>query len=254
MMPKHTGEPDLALVGLALLIILGFMMWQDRPIQSPRPYDSASTFQHDVRITDHSYESWLWQDPFEVDPGEDKLHNKLHEIFKLNAGGQRLHGKELNESNDLCYCKNGLLTRAISNVAKNPNAPVKILVPAVEIKSNTVENKEFKTRYRYAVISGLIEAGYRRSEPHSINFCASQHIDGKPEYDVRWEHFSRGDTENLIVIWTTEENFFSRRITNSINEIKEENIFCLDPNVSDNVIKICPTSCLVPRCAGMDQR
>lgn len=74
-MPKHTGEPDFALVGLALLIILAFMIWQDHPVQSPRPYDSASAFQHDPRITDHSYESWLWQDPFEFDPGEEYPSN-----------------------------------------------------------------------------------------------------------------------------------------------------------------------------------
>ena len=81
MMPKHTGEPDMALLGLALLIILAFMIWQDRPIQSPRPYDSASTQQHNPRITDHSYESWLWQDPFSFDPEEDQIHNKLHKVF-----------------------------------------------------------------------------------------------------------------------------------------------------------------------------
>ncbi|WMJ09271.1 hypothetical protein [Nitrosomonas sp. sh817] len=219
MMPKHTGEPDLALVGLALLIILAFMMWQDRPIQSPRPYDSTSKHSQAPRVSDNSYESWLWQDPFEFDPGEDELHDKLHEAFNLSGstGKSRPLAEKSEKNNDLCYCKNGLLTRAISELTENQGkTPIKILLPSVEIRPNTVEKKEFRTRYRYAVVSGLIAAGYRPSKPNRINFCASQKINGKSQYDIRWEHFERNGNDNLLVIWGIDKDTFETKITSSM--------------------------------------
>ncbi|WP_374564746.1 hypothetical protein [Nitrosomonas sp.] len=233
MMPKHTGEPDLALVGLALLIILAFMMWQDRPIQSPRPYDSTSKHSQAPRVSDNFYESWLWQDPFEFDPGEDELHDKLHEAFNLSGstGKSRPLAEKSEKNNDLCYCKNGLLTRAISELTENQGkTPIKILLPSVEIRPNTVEKKEFRTRYRYAVVSGLIAAGYRPSEPNRINFCASQKINGKSQYDIRWEHFERNGNDNLLVIWGTNEKAFDKRIRKDLkNKVKT-----FDPQSSTN--------------------
>ena len=218
-MPKHTGEPDFALIGLALLIILAFMMWQDRPIQSPRPYDSAGKHQQNPRITGHTYESWLWQDPFGFDPGDDKLHNKLHETFKISVGESHSLAEESRKNNDLCYCENGLLTQEISKISENQQGvPVKILIPSIEIKPNTVESKEFRTRYRYAVVSGLIEEGYRPSKPHPINFCTSQNNQGELQYDIRWEHFKRNDKDNLFVIWGTDKKTFKTRMTSSMHK------------------------------------
>ena len=59
-------EPDLALAGLALLIIFGLLIWYDRPVESARPFDPYLQHQ-DLQATGYSYESWLWQDPFGFD-------------------------------------------------------------------------------------------------------------------------------------------------------------------------------------------
>lgn len=169
MMPKHTGEPDFALIGLALLIILAFMMWQDRPIQSPRPYDSAGKHQQNPRITGNVYESWLWQDPFGFEPtpksGETQPQDQCHIL--------------LESKNDI----------------------TKVFVLKAKIHPNTIETKELRTRSRYAVVSGLIESGYFASEPTQINFCAIK--DGTQYYDARWELFTntKNENNNVLVIW-----------------------------------------------------
>lgn len=246
MMPKHTGEPDLALAGLVLLIIFAFMMWQDRPIQSPRPVDLIDAKQHAPRVTGNFYESWLWQDPFDFDPVVDPLNEKLHKVFQPDNGYVGLQD-ENSEVNDHCFCHTGLLTQTISNVEPK-NATIRIIAPTVPITPNTVETKEFRTRYRYAVVSGLIEAGYRPSNPHSLNFCTSS---AGSKYDVRWEQWKllpSSETKNpgnnkpeyIFVIWSTEK-FFSRKITNSTERIHQEDVLCIDSNF-DNSVKVCATS------------
>lgn len=207
MMPKHSREPDLALAGLVLLIIFAFMMWQDRPIQSPRPVDLIDAKQYAPRATGNSYESWLWQDPFDFDP-----ENK-------NSG-----------VDDHCFCHKELLTKAISN-AELKNAKIRIIAPIVPITPNTVEIKEFRTRYRYAVVTGLIEAGYRPSNPQSqsINFCASGRNGDKNKYDVRWEQWKlrpsdetknpkNNNLEYIFVIWSDDSQFTSEKINNSLQK------------------------------------
>ncbi|MCB1983874.1 MAG: hypothetical protein H6936_11490 [Burkholderiales bacterium] len=63
------GEPDLAFVGLLLLIVFGVMIWKDRPIQSPRPYETPYTQPLDRQVHNYSYISHPWEDPFGFDPG-----------------------------------------------------------------------------------------------------------------------------------------------------------------------------------------
>lgn len=223
MMPKHSGEPDLALAGLVLLIIFAFMMWQDRPIQSPRPVDLIDAKQHAPHAGKNTYESWLWQDPFDFDPVVDPLHEKLHGILKLD--NKEMQGRN-SRSNDHCFCHKGLLTKEILDV-KSKNATLRIIAPFVQITPNTVEIKEFRTRYRYALVSGLIEAGYRPLNPQSLNFCASNRNNDKNKYDVRWEQWKllpseetknpkNNNPEYIFVIWSDDSQFASEKINNSL--------------------------------------
>lgn len=148
--------PDLAPAGLALLVIFGLLIWYDRPSDTVRPFDPY--LQHeDPHITAYAYESWLWQDPFAFDPPDPK------------------------EKKSKGYCKKQLIEE-ISAI----ESPVKILAPLLKVRPDTLENKELRTRHRYAVIAGLIESGYRSIEPDRLYFCSTQ---GNKEYDVRWEHF-----------------------------------------------------------------
>ena len=76
---KQKSEPGMAFVGVLLLIVFGIMIFNDRPVQSPRPYDTPYPHSLDRNLTDHSYESWPWEDPFDFKPGEI-LERDLYQI------------------------------------------------------------------------------------------------------------------------------------------------------------------------------
>lgn len=186
MMPP-IKEPDLALAGVALLVMFGLLMWYDSPIKSSRPFDPYVQ-SPDPPVTGYAYESRLWQDPFEFKKPDPKPEKEFGDQCK----------------DQLIHHKNG----------------VKILAPLLKVRPDTLENKELRTRHRYAVIAGLIESGYRPSAPGHLHFCSAQNSD--KEYDVRWEryrHESKKDEPDrnesgkdkpdsdpdIIVVWMNSE-------------------------------------------------
>src|SRR5687768_16134104 len=60
MMPS-VKEP---LAGLALLVIFGFLIWYNRPIENPRLFDPYPPDEISRLTAPDAYEAWLWQDPF----------------------------------------------------------------------------------------------------------------------------------------------------------------------------------------------
>ena len=175
MMPP-IKEPDLALAGVALLVLFGLLMWYDSPIKSSHPLDPYVQ-PPDPPVTGYAYESWLWQDPFE---------------FK------KPYPKPKKEFED--QCKDQL---------ENHKNDVKILAPLLKVQPNTLENKELRTRHRYAVIAGLIESGYRPSEPDHLHFCSIQKKGSNTEYDMRWEHYHHESDKDkhIVVVWMNSEIF-----------------------------------------------
>lgn len=191
MMPPPVKEP---LAGLALLVIFGLLIWYDRPGQSSRPFDPY-TQQQDSLIRGDVYESWLWQDAFGFKPDE-KENPKLP-----------------------CQCR---LSAKIHHIKNEEKKDVKILAPLLKVRPDAmdIENKELRTRQHYAVIAGLIESGYRPSEPDHLHFCSSkksssnkgsnQKSSSQKEYDVRWGHYRRPDKPDIpdiIVVWMNSEIF-----------------------------------------------
>ena len=191
-------EPDLALAGVALLVMFAFLMWHDSPLKSSRPLDPYVQHQN-PNATGHAYESQFWEDPFFFYPPDPK------------------------EEKSKGYCKEQLIEEI-----KATENPVKILAPLLKVRPDTLENRELRTRHRYAVIAGLIESGYRPLkqgyrrlapghrplEPGHLHFCSSQENSGDQEYDVRWEHYSRESQDDLvqgksdvIVVWMNSEIF-----------------------------------------------
>jgi hypothetical protein len=152
MMPP-IKEPDLALAGVALLVMFGLLMWYDSPIKNSHPLDPYLKPPKPL-VTGDAYESWLWQDPFEF----------KKPYLKPKKGDQC--------KDQLIHLKNG----------------VKILAPVLKVAPDALGNKELRIRYRYAVIAGLIESGYRPSEPDHLHFCSAQ--SSNKEYNVRWERYS----------------------------------------------------------------
>ncbi|SFD94296.1 hypothetical protein [Nitrosomonas sp. Nm166] len=229
--PIHTQkEPDLAFAGLALLILFGFLIWHDNPIRSSRPLDSSVMQSPYTHIIDNTYESWLWQDPF----GQNHSAEENFENKKVNS---------VVDKKSQCYSK---IEEAIESITKTKEKkPVELLASIVKVRPNTIENKEFRIRHRYAVIAGLIESGYKASEPNSLHFCSIQNLgkdnkknqgkDNKKNQDndnkvyrLRWERFVYEGTDrdpnkpdDIILIWVD---------SNAVTASKSFQIFAEDLN------------------------
>ncbi|SDY74698.1 hypothetical protein [Nitrosomonas sp. Nm58] len=185
----HTQkEPDLAFAGLALLILFGILIWHDNPIESARPPDpSAIQPQYTPVIGHATYESWLWQDPF----GQNHHAEESSKNEKVNSADDR---------KSRCYPQ---VDKGIVSIIKE-DKPVKLLASIVKVRPNTIENKELRIRHRYAMVAGLIESGYKASEPHRLHFCSIQNQgDDNKKYDFRWERFTDKNKErpDVILIW-----------------------------------------------------
>jgi hypothetical protein len=207
MMPP-VKEP---LAGLALLVIFGLLLWYNRPIESSRPFDPYIQQQASRIVGDgNAYEAWLWKDPFGFDPaaGSGGAFEAWDQATKGKKpdkqSGEPVKAKKLPDEelqNLTCLVS---LEKMISG-----NKSVKILAPLVKVTPETVENKEMRTRQRYALVAGLIESGYKPLEPGLLHFCSIQ--ENSREYDMRWEHykydFEGNSKPDIVVAWINSEIF-----------------------------------------------
>lgn len=214
MMPS-VKEP---LAGLALLVILGFLIWYNRPLENPGLFDPYPQDEA-ARLTGQgAYEAWLWQDPFGFDP--DYGLGGAAEEWALAARGKK---RDENFSTAVpvgLTCKKSLNEALNLDKNKSEGIPERIvLAPLVKVAPRTVENKEMRTRQRYAVVTGLMESGYQPVEPGTLHFCSIQENrrkkDGgekdRREYDMRWERYRHestskdGESEtskpDIVVAW-----------------------------------------------------
>jgi hypothetical protein len=212
MMPP-VKEP---LAGLALLVIFGFLIWYNRPIENVRPFDPYFQHQAPRTIGNDAYEAWLWKDPFGFDPAAtsggaaeawarvDKGENPDQESEAL-VGSRKGEGEKSGRESYGPTCQVAL-EKMVSGTS-GEGRPVQILAPLVKVTPDTVENKEMRTRHRYAVVAGLIESGYQPLEPNRLHFCSIQ--EDSREYDMRWERY-RHELESkadIIVAWISSEVF-----------------------------------------------
>lgn len=251
MATKQINEPDMALVGLLLLVIFGVMIWSDRPIQSPRPYDTPYPQPLDRQVSDYTYISHPWEDPFGFKPGELQARelyefkikpqpeflsqtdgtirlrksldgdNFLPQAEKPDMRGEKTAQSQTEQSEEkLCG------TQLIDEIKKlNSNSTVKILFSIVQVYPQTVINKENRTRQRYAVTAGLAASGYNAIDSNRLNFCSLSNntdVESLPPrnvdtFNVRWERFEN-DKKNVISVWIAN----SSEIDKDIRKIREK--------------------------------
>lgn len=248
MITPAQKEPDLAVAGLALIVIFGLLMWHDNPIRSDRPLDSSIMQPQYPHTTNYAYESWLWQDPFGFDSSEyvqkDQYYIEYNHAENNGAENKKSqwfkHRKKLDlEGDNYSKAGDGLCTDQFKKKLGEQSHNLKILLSLVNVRPNTVENKETRIRHRYAVIAGLMESGYYPSHPDRLNFCASQKASNNShrKFDVRWEHFSNESKENIIVAWVDSNTFNFDSVTKYEDAIKFlERIKCIlqDANKCSN--------------------
>ena len=256
MPPEKGKEPDLAFAGLALLVIFALLIWHDNPIQSARPFDSSSQPQY-PHVTDHAYESWLWQDPFSFDSSSEIQRDQYHIELDENKETKTRHYKVLkkldldSKDSKINSTEEGQCTFQLRNkihadagqteTTFNGQQSFKIFASILKVRPNTIENKELRTRHRYAMIAGLIESGYIASEPHHLNFCFVQNKSNRDNgYDIRWEHFTyekkyKSDTNkpDIILFWVDSKAVNNESFGRFVEEINSEK--SLDKSVYDGI-------------------
>lgn len=188
-MVPSSKEPDLALAGLALLIVFGLMIWHDQPIKSDRPAEPIHKQIQDRKIEGNSYESRPWEDPFGFDPGAYLQKTPTNfRCFRL--------AKEIN------------------------NKSVKVLVSVVKVHPNTLDHRESRIRQRSAVMAGLTESGYLPSEPNRLYFYSSCLNGDDEEFDIRLEYYKKPEDNksDTLVIWIDNRTKAKCPKGNSANE------------------------------------
>ena len=204
MMPP-VKEP---LAGLALLVIFGVLIWYNRPIENPRPFDPYLQHQTPRFTEEDAYEAWLWRDPFEFDPAAGSggaaeawawaaKREKSGINFESPVPGRNGEKKKPDHERQNLTCQVSLkkiLEPDKKGDKKDDEGKPVILAPLVKVTPDTVENKEMRTRQRYAVVAGLIESGYRPQEPGLLHFCSIQK--DSRGYDMRWEHYRHESKDN----------------------------------------------------------
>ena len=208
MMPP-VKEP---LAGLALLVIFGLLIWYNRPIESSPTFDPYPQRQA-PHISGDTYEAWLWKDPFGFDPATASggateawawaVKREKHDSKSGKAKKDKENRSDQEYQDLTCQIS---LEKIFSDISGEERS-TKILAPLVKVTPDTVENKEMRTRQRYAVIAGLIESGFRPQEPGLLHFCSIQ-TDSRA-YDMRWEHY-RHELKNkpdIIVAWIDSDVF-----------------------------------------------
>lgn len=249
--PSLLDLPDLAPAGLALLFIFGLLIWYDKPVESARPFDPYIQHQ-DLQTSGYSYESWLWQEPFAFDldsyternqyyiefsdksepalPHHFRIHkktdvepadreNEANEKKESKGKKKEAEAEQAESEEDQCeYQLKKRINAYRSNSGTSIETPtrnfVKILAPLLKVHPNTTENKEARTRQRYAVIAGLIESGYRPLEPERLHFCSSQK---NKAYDVRWEHYQH-ESKYLLDVDTPGKNNTNQAEKNELSD------------------------------------
>ena len=187
MMPP-VKEP---LAGLALLVIFGLLIWYNRPIETSPPFDPYPQRQT-PRISGDTYEAWLWKDPFGFDPaaasgGAFEAQKEWGRVMKGKKPDKKSEGP-VQGSYKICQdqiqvrlkkildldkqLKEGEKRKSVNNEG-DKKKPV-ILAPLVKVTPDTVENKEMRTRQRYAVVAGLIDQGIGRKSRTGCIFAPSR--------------------------------------------------------------------------------
>ena len=77
-------EPDLALAGLALLVIFGLLIWYDHPVESARPFGPYIQHQ-DLQTTGYIYESCCGRTLLSLIPSVGNRNLTKKKNSKLNA-------------------------------------------------------------------------------------------------------------------------------------------------------------------------
>lgn len=219
MATKQINEPDMAIVGLLLLVIFGVMIWSDRPIQSPRPYDTPYPQPLDRKVSNYTYISHPWEDPFGFKPSELQAREIYQfeikpqpDFLSQENGTVRLrksmdgvgYESQTQENSKSRYCSAQLIEKIKKLNSNNVENKVKILFSIVQVYPQTVNNKENRTRQRYAVTAGLAASGYHAIDSNKLNFCTTS--SNSDFFNVRWERLeNKKNGENIIAVWITND-------------------------------------------------
>ncbi len=206
--PQRNGS-DLSFAGFVLLALLGTFVWKNVPLESSRPEGSHKTW--DKGAGENLLPAKLWQDPF-----EPLLHFTSTRLRYKNQGKDKV---------DTCNIE------TLKNSAPNGTTNIRVLVPMLTM-GQEAERVERRRRRRFAVISGLAEAGFIPSTPDYIGNCILEKPlagrFGKEQIPVPFEWYQVDNIaspdrkgEATLVLWLN-ESLFAKRPLGKFRDIAEK--------------------------------
>lgn len=140
MLPQR-GDPGFTFAGILALAALSAFMWKAGPLETARPISTSAGW-HELR-SDEKVSARLWQDPFKA-------------VFGL--------GKQ-NGSQEPSEAKTSLPEKIQTRLDSGESVA---MVAVMASPGSYAEIEERRRRQRYAVISGLADAGYVPTDPESL--------------------------------------------------------------------------------------
>ena len=211
-----------SIVMLLTLFIGGVALESQLNLQGSRPVLDSKIHHH--HLDEEDVDARLWQDPFQAVDQSVKAHQKEHG-----------HDSEFPTSRWLKFKKNlKLKKKPLKEKPGDPNKPDdpkesgKILVLGIMVSSGSYfVDSEDRIRTRYAVVSGLMSAGYRPATSEYIGYLEGKnwsHVHGKMSHHyahhhmpfrVPYEWFERIDTNDenkqerlVLVLWLDDRHVF----------------------------------------------
>ncbi|SFL03197.1 hypothetical protein SAMN05216302_102724 [Nitrosomonas aestuarii] len=202
---SEQNKPDSASIQLPsvaiVALILGVFVFQDAAFESSRPPEKL-----DVELSSgEDVRSRLWQDPFEaVNLYRKKFHELLNK-YESTTSVSEVNGEYTDKLQDrslqrICHSDNhNISAHSIEElrcqIQRNPaikdnNEESDLHVLAVMVPGGPyAENKEWRLRSRYALVSGLAATGYKPKDSEHIGFvdffqaCQKLIKDAEPEVE-----------------------------------------------------------------------
>lgn len=252
-LPQRSG-PDFTFVGLLVLAAFGALLWTNAPLESSRPTSETEGWYEKEQTT---IPARLWQDPFRpvfLHPRAMQLRARTtsSDAKSPETGSAEAQPSHGTHSKETCH----ILGRSTRDL----EAKTRVGVLAVMVTmGSSAELEERRRRRRYAVVSGLGEAGYVPETPDAIQLCQLPGQANTDSLRIPYEWYRLDSSEDdralddrVLLLWLDESRFKEKpleRLTNTFerllspqpeNEAQREDarIFVIGPAQSDTLRKL----------------
>jgi hypothetical protein len=183
----------------------------------------------------------LWEDPFAA---VRRSLDQRRELASVDGGNKdkRVHTPENLEK---------YLEELLGPAGEKSNLKLTVLVAMVP-GGPYAENREFRRRVRYAVLSGLSGSGFTPNDELHVGFWQHPKTDADPALDIPFEAHIRDDGV-VLVLWLADESLLAnplQRLNNIFRSVAGEKVVCRPNQDGINVGQLTKEGCVSLRLVG----